>query len=142
VVCGRLHLMLVDARGYHGAHNARAACLLADVTVVVGRDCGLLVALLAPLLAALGALLGGLDGVVGQGFPAAAWGRVKLGCLVADGVLGGHTAPLLDGARGDVRRCLERPQQWYVTRAPSRHPNQWPPRFMAGPPSPTWLIVM
>jgi hypothetical protein len=28
---------------------------------------------------------------------AAAWGRVKLGCLIADGVLGGDTTQLLGG---------------------------------------------
>jgi hypothetical protein len=89
VVHGWPRLMLATAYDCHGVHNNGATCLLVDVIVVIGRGCSLLAVLLAPLLATLGALLGILDDDVGRRFPVAAWGWVKLGHLIADGVLGG-----------------------------------------------------
>jgi hypothetical protein len=80
----------------------RAACLFVSATVVVDRDCSLLVALHAPLLATLGTILSIMDGNVGRCSPAIAWGRAKLGCLVAVGVLGGDAAPLDGAVLGDV----------------------------------------
>jgi hypothetical protein len=63
--------------------------------------------LLASLLATLGALLGVLDGGVGRRLPTLAQGWVKLGRLVAGGVLGGDAAHLLGSVPIGVGRCLE-----------------------------------
>jgi hypothetical protein len=43
-----------------------------------------------------------MDGDVRRRSPAIAWGRAKLGCLVAVGVLGGDAAPLDGAVLGDV----------------------------------------
>jgi hypothetical protein len=109
VVRGRPRLMLATACNSHGAHHAGAIWLLVDATAIIGRGCSLLVTVLAPLLAALGALLNILDDNVRQRFPTTAWGWVKMGCLVADVVLGGDPAQLLGGVLDSVGRCLERP---------------------------------
>jgi hypothetical protein len=50
-----------------------------------------------------------LNDGVGRHFPTAAWGRMKLDCLVVDSVLGGHTAQLLDGVLDGDGRCLKGP---------------------------------
>jgi hypothetical protein len=63
---------LVATYDSRGVHHDRAVCLLVDVVIVVGRGCGLLVALLAPLFAAFGALLGILDDDDRQCFPTTA----------------------------------------------------------------------
>jgi hypothetical protein len=126
VVCGRPRLTLAAASGCRDAHHPGAAYLLANATVAIGCNCGLLVVLLAPPLAALGALHGVLDGDVMRHFPTAAQGWEKLERFIADGVLGGDATPLLGGALGDVGRCLERMQQWYVARVASRHPKHCP----------------
>jgi hypothetical protein len=67
---------------------------------------GLLVAPLVPLLAAIHRVQ---DGNIGRCSPAAAQGRVKLGCLVADGVLGSDAALLLDGVLGCVSQFMGGP---------------------------------
>jgi hypothetical protein len=82
----------------HGAHQNRAAYLLFDAAIIIGCGCSLLAALLVPLLAALCTLLGIMDYDIGRCFPAAAWGWVKLGCHVANGVLGGDAVQLLGGS--------------------------------------------
>jgi hypothetical protein len=87
-----LRLTIVVACDSHGARHDGATCLFADVTVIISRGCGLLAMLLVPLLVALDALLGVLDDDVRRIFPAAAWGWVKLGCLVADSALGDDAA--------------------------------------------------
>jgi hypothetical protein len=107
VVHGWLCLTLAAAYDRRGVLRARAAGLLVDVAKVIGH--GLLAALLVPLLAALGTLLGIRDSDVWRCSPAAARGWVKLGCLVADSVLGGAATPLLGGVLEGVGRCLERP---------------------------------
>jgi hypothetical protein len=71
--------------------------------------------LLAPLLATLGALTDILDDGIEQHFPAAAWGWVKLGCLVADGMLGGDAAWLLSDIFHGAGRFLKGPYQQHVT---------------------------
>jgi hypothetical protein len=53
VVCGLSCLVFAAACDSHGVHHARAACLLAVATVIVGRGYSLLKALLARLPAAL-----------------------------------------------------------------------------------------
>jgi hypothetical protein len=108
VVHGWSCLLLAAVCDSHDAHHDGAACLLVDTTVIVSRVCGLFVTLLTPLLATLGALLGILDDNVGRRFPAATWGWVKLGRLVADGILGGDAAQLLGGVLDGVDQCLER----------------------------------
>jgi hypothetical protein len=60
-----------------------------------------------PLLATLGTLPGVLDDNVGRCLPAAAWGRVKLGHLVADGALVSDAMRLLGGILDGVGRCLK-----------------------------------
>jgi hypothetical protein len=109
VVRGRVRLMLAAECDNHSAHHDGVACVFVDAIVIVGRGCGLLVALLAPLLAALDALLSILDYDVGRRFPVTALGWVKLGRLVADSVLGDNAAQLLSGVLDGVGRCLERP---------------------------------
>jgi hypothetical protein len=52
-----------------------------------------------PLLATL---LSILDDVMGRRFPVAAWGWVKWGHLVANGVLGDNAAQLYDGVLDGV----------------------------------------
>jgi hypothetical protein len=86
---------------------SHTACLLVDVDVVVG--CGLLTLLFAPLLASLNALLGALDGDAGRRFPATAQGRLKLGCLFADGARGSDIVPSFGDASGGIGRHAERP---------------------------------
>jgi hypothetical protein len=97
VVHGWPRLMLATAYDHRSVLHVRAACLLLDVAIIVDRDCGLLAVLLVPPIAALCALLSILDGDIRQCSPATTRGRVKLGHLVADGVLGGDASPLLDG---------------------------------------------
>jgi hypothetical protein len=97
VVCGWSRIMLAAAYDSHGTHHARAARFIVDVVMVAGHGCGLLAALLVPPLAALVSPSDILDDGLGQCFRAAAWGQVKLGCLIADGTLGGDVARLLGG---------------------------------------------
>jgi hypothetical protein len=82
-------------------------------------------ALLAPLLVPLPGIL---DDVIRRCFPAAAWGWVNLGRLIADGVLGIDVAQPLSGFLDGVNRCLERPYQPYVVRSISRHISPCPLR--------------
>jgi hypothetical protein len=72
VVHGQSCLVLAVACSLRGVFRAGAACLLVDVTIVIG--CCLLMALLAPLLAGINTLLGALDGDAGRRFPAATRG--------------------------------------------------------------------
>jgi hypothetical protein len=102
VVRGRPRLMLAAAYDSHRAHHDGAVCFLVDATVGGSHGCGLLATLLAPLLATLSALLGILDDDVGRHFPAAAWGWVQLGRLVADDELDGNATQLLGGVLEDV----------------------------------------
>jgi hypothetical protein len=92
VICGRPRLSLAIAYGGRGVNHIRAARLLVVAAIVVDRGCSLQMVLFVPLLAALGALLGILNDDVGRCFPIAAWGLVKLGHLVVDGLLGSDTA--------------------------------------------------
>jgi hypothetical protein len=109
VVCLWPCLTLATALDRHDVFHARAAHLRADATINVGRGRRLLAALLAPLLATFGVRLGILDGDIEWHSPAAAQDWAKLSHLVADGVLGGTTAPLLGGVLEGVGRCLKRP---------------------------------
>jgi hypothetical protein len=111
VICGRPHLTLATACCGHGAHHTKAARLLVVATVIAGYGCGLLIVLLAPLLSTLGTLLGILDDDVRRCFLTAAWDRVKLGHLFADGVPGGDAAQLLGGVLDGVNQCLKRSYQ-------------------------------
>jgi hypothetical protein len=107
VVRGWSFLTLAAACDSHDAHHTGAACLLAIAIIVVGRGCGLMQTLLAPLPTALGALHDILGGNVGQHLLVIARGRVKLGCLIAGGVLGGDTAQLLGGVPQGIDWCME-----------------------------------
>jgi hypothetical protein len=106
VVRGQSRLTLAAAYDSHGANQNGAACLLVDAAVIVGRGCSLLAALFAPLLAVLLVIL---DDDIGRCYPTAAWGWVKLGRLVANGVMGSDATQLLSGVLDGVDRCLERP---------------------------------
>jgi hypothetical protein len=92
VVHGWSHLMLAAACDGCGTHNAGGTRLIVDAAIVADRNCGLLMALLVPLLATLGTLPDILEDDTRRRFPAAAWSWVKLGCLVADGILGNDAA--------------------------------------------------
>jgi hypothetical protein len=61
VVRGWLRLAIAIVCDSCSAHHDGASCLLVGTTIVIGRGCSLLAALLAPLLAAVDALLGILD---------------------------------------------------------------------------------
>jgi hypothetical protein len=103
VVRGQSCLVLAVARNLRGVFRAGAACLLVDVTIVIG--CGLLMALLAPLLAGINTLLGALDGDAGRRFPAATRGQLMLG---AGGMRGGDIVLSFGGASGGIGRHAER----------------------------------
>jgi hypothetical protein len=107
VVRGRPCLALAIAHSLHDVFHTGAACLLVDVTVVVG--CGVLTALFVPLLAGLNALLSALDSDAGRHFPATARGWLKLGHFSASGTRGGDIAPSFGGASRGVSRHVERP---------------------------------
>jgi hypothetical protein len=102
VVRGQSHLMLAATYDDRGACHVGATRLIVDAIVLVGRGCGLLMALLAPLLASLGALLDILYDDARRNFPIAASGRVKLGRLSADGVLDDDAMQLLGDILGGV----------------------------------------
>jgi hypothetical protein len=87
-------------------HHAGLALLFVDATVITGCGCGLLAVLLVPLHAALCALPDNLDDDAGQRFPAAAWGRMKLGYLVADAIMGGIAAQVPGGILDGAGQCL------------------------------------
>jgi hypothetical protein len=116
--------------------------LLVVATVVTHRKCGLLMTLLAPLLATNAALPSILDDDIERRFLAAAWGRVKLGRLIADDVLGVDATQLLGGVLDSVNRYLKGPYQWCVTRTASRHLSLQPLRVMAVFPPAARLIVV
>jgi hypothetical protein len=59
-----------------------------------------------PLPAALGTLPGILGGDFGRHPPATAWGGVKLGRLIAGGVLCGDASRLIDGVPDGICWCL------------------------------------
>jgi hypothetical protein len=100
--------------------------LLVVATVVAGRGCGHLAALLVPLFVALDAVPNILDDDSRRHFPAAAWGRVKLGHLVADGILCVDVVQLLGGVLNGGDRCLERSYHRHVVHIASRHISPWP----------------
>jgi hypothetical protein len=106
VVHGWSCLVLAVAHDLRSMFCTGAACLLVDAAVVV--SCGLLMVLFVPLLAGLNALLSALDGNARQRFPAATWGRLKLGLLSADGTRGADIAPSFGGVSRGVDRHAER----------------------------------
>jgi hypothetical protein len=65
VICGWPRLTLATAYSCRGAYHARAARLLVVATVITGRRCDLLTALLASLLATHGTLLTIMDDNIG-----------------------------------------------------------------------------
>jgi hypothetical protein len=99
--------MLAAAYGSHDTHHSRAAHLPTVATVAIGRGRSLLKTLLAPLPPSLGDLPGFLDGNVRRRLPAVARGQVKLGHLIAGGVLGSNAAQLLSGVPDGANQCLE-----------------------------------
>jgi ABC-type uncharacterized transport system YnjBCD ATPase subunit len=103
VVRGPSCLVLAVDRSLRGVFRTGAACLLVDVTIVIG--CGLLMVLLAPLLAGLNTLLSALDGDAGRRFPAATRGQLMLG---AGGMRGGDIVSSFGGASEGIGRHAER----------------------------------
>jgi hypothetical protein len=102
VVHGRPRLMLPAACNSRATHHDGApACLLMppSSSAMVAVSWAML---LVPLLAALGTHLDIMDDDIGWCFPAATWGWVKLGRLVADGILGDDATQLLGGLLDDV----------------------------------------
>jgi hypothetical protein len=98
--------VLLSLGSYRFRASRQSRCLPVVVVVMVGHDRGPLRALLVPLLAAL---LGTVDGDVGRCLLAAAWGRLpdslgrtKVGRLVANGILGGDAAWLLNGVPKNI----------------------------------------
>jgi hypothetical protein len=81
--------MLAAACGSHKVHHAGVARLLVVTAILIGYSCSFLKMLLKPLPIALGGLPGVLHCDVGQSLLAIARDLVKLGCLVAGGILGG-----------------------------------------------------
>jgi hypothetical protein len=99
--------VLLSLGSYRFRASRQSRCLpVVVVVVMVDHDRGPLRALLVPLLAAL---LGTVDGDVGRCLLAAAWGRLpdslgrtKVGRLVANGILGGDAAWLLNGVPKNI----------------------------------------
>jgi hypothetical protein len=82
------------ARGLVPSPVSGDARLIVDAAIIIYYSCG--------------ALPGILDDDVGQRFPAAAWGRMELGCPAVDDVLGGDAAQLLSGVHDSVGHYLQR----------------------------------
>jgi hypothetical protein len=112
VIHGQTLLTLSTACDGRGVHHDEATRLLVVATIITDRGCDFLMALLSPLLAAHPDIL---DDDVGRCFPTAAWGRVKLGCLIPDGVLGADAAQLLNGVLDSVSRCQKGSYQRHVS---------------------------
>jgi hypothetical protein len=98
--------MLAAAHKNHDAHHVGVLLSLAIATVVVGHGCSLMKSLLAPHLATLGALPSILGGDFSRHPNVAAQDWVKLGHLVAGGILCDGASQLLDGVPDSIGCCL------------------------------------
>jgi hypothetical protein len=131
VVSGRPGLALATTYNSRVTRRSRAACRL--IVVTTGRGYDPLKMLLMPLLDAFCALLDALDGYIGWHFltPAwgchsAAWGRVKCGFFIVDGVFTGNIVQLPDRAPRNVDSNLKGWRLLHVMHATSRHLHPGP----------------